>query len=151
MQATFSNGFAFNFRMVVVLQVGSMDYNTEMGMIHSLLHNFDKWTSQVLFLVRNRLSSQNNVRYSFISLGSYTWTLISWTYPGHVTLFSQKFQDASRRFLYHFQATCIVGEGNMGKLDLLLAILKQEKKSIVFMFVYYPWYINTVVKIPRYA
>ena len=64
-----------------------------------------------------------------------------------MTLFSQKFQDASRWFLYHFQATCIVGEGNMGKLDLLLAILKQEKKSIVLMFSY-PYIVS---KIPRYV
>ena len=51
----------------------------------------------------------------------------TFTYPRHVALFSQKFQNASRWFLYHLQATCIVGEGNMGKLDLLLAILKRRK------------------------
>ena len=46
------------------------------------------------------------------------------SHPRHVALFREEFEDTSRRFLNQFQATCVVSEGDVRKLDLFHAILE---------------------------
>ena len=49
------------------------------------------------------------------------------TYPGDVTLLSQQFQNAPRRFFYQLQAVCVVRKLDMRKFYFLLTVLKLEK------------------------
>ena len=51
----------------------------------------------------------------------------------HVALFSEQLQDASRRFLHHLEARRVVGECDVGKLDVLLFILQQWRGTFLEM------------------
>ena len=51
------------------------------------------------------------------------------THPWHVALLRQQLEDAPGRLLYEVHARRVVGEGDVGELDLLLAILKWKKQQ----------------------
>ena len=51
----------------------------------------------------------------------------------HVTLFGEQLQDASRRFLYHLKARRVIGECDVGKLDILLFVLQSWRGEEHFL------------------